>query len=108
MKSPLMRPANVLNAAAEDLGREMISEIMLRYGDAFEGADQESRSRLVGGLGVCALLYAARACGLNKIWMIEGVGVAIGETQASQEPLLKSLILEAFERGRALGLEPDA
>lgn len=103
MSPPAMRPISELNASAEQVGREIVAEVLLGYGDALAPADKETRSRLIGGLATCALLYAARACGLNKIWLLEGIGVAVGETQATQEPKMAAMVLEAFERGRDMG-----
>lgn len=67
--------------------------------------DRQTRSMMVAGVAVTAILTAARDCDLNKAWLVEGVGLALGLIQGPQPPQHATVVRDAFDRGFATGLE---
>jgi hypothetical protein len=90
-------------AAAElALGRELIVRIHVEP-DVAACDDMQTRSMMVGGVAITALLRAAREQGLNKLSIIEGVGMALGLIQAGQAPEIAAHIAEALAGGLEVG-----
>jgi hypothetical protein len=86
------------------LGRALIEMLVADAG--FDDLDDaQTRALMVGGLAVTAILRAARDCGLNKIWIVEGVGLALGLIQGPLPPQHATVVRDALDRGFATGLE---
>lgn len=97
---------------ARDLGQQIAEVLKPWLEERFPmlGEDDDARRIMARRLGwglLMSTLLAASARQDNKIWIIEGFGLALGQVMAAQTDDVEDMILEALDVGIEAGVEDD-
>ena len=83
-----------------------IIEAHLKEAMALQGvSDKPSHDRAVAREMVLALMMGARDHGVNKLWLMQGVGQAVGIIISSQDADTQRIIIDHYGEGVAMAGE---